>query len=303
MRFRFRHISILIALTICFSIGCSKSENDERLEKDNALIERELKSKKINFTKHNNVYHAIQKKGYGYMVAPGDSVAFWYVGYIFGQGNFIFDTNVPEIALKAGLDTSVISFDPIVVIAGDNKLIEGIGRGLMQCREKEFASIYFSSILGFGGHSVGPVPAWSPLGYDILIFSVINNHIKAEQKSIANFVSQNEGFVQDTIGFWKRYVSHSISETYPSFGDTIYGWYRERILNGEIVNEAPNEGKMMVLDNNNSTEGLMFGFMQMSPTDRLELVVPSSLGYGIHGISGVPPYTPLFYELRLDSIK
>jgi len=59
----------------------------------------------------------------------------------------------------------------------------------------------------------------------------------------------------------------------------------------------------MVLDNNNSTEGLMFGFMQMSPTDRLELVVPSSLGYGIHGISGVPPYTPLFYELRLDSIK
>lgn len=82
MRFRFRHISILIALTICFSVGCSKSENDERLEKDNALIERELKSKKINFTKHNNVYHAIQKKGYGYMVAPGDSVAFWYVGYI-----------------------------------------------------------------------------------------------------------------------------------------------------------------------------------------------------------------------------
>ncbi|HPI70082.1 MAG TPA: hypothetical protein PLF99_02025, partial [Tenuifilaceae bacterium] len=116
MRFRFRHISILIALTICFSVGCSKSENDERLEKDNALIERELKSKKINFTKHNNVYHAIQKKGYGYMVAPGDSVAFWYVGYIFGQGNFIFDTNVPEIAIKAGLDTSVISFDPIVVI-------------------------------------------------------------------------------------------------------------------------------------------------------------------------------------------
>ena len=88
MRFRFRHISILIALTICFSVGCSKSENDERLEKDNALIERELKSKKINFTKHNNVYHAIQKKGYGYMVAPGDPLHFG-MGYIL-SGKFYF---------------------------------------------------------------------------------------------------------------------------------------------------------------------------------------------------------------------
>jgi FKBP-type peptidyl-prolyl cis-trans isomerase len=294
---------IYLALLVIFSWSCTKSIDDERLEKEDAAIEKYLKSRNLKFNKQNGVYHAIRSKGYGYRVAHGDSISFWYIGYTFGTGGLIFDTNILEVALEIPFDTSVISLSPVVTVAGDNELIEGVRRGLLICREKELATILFSSIYGFGDQKVGPIPSWSPLAYDILLISVNNYQIRVEQENISTFVNQNEGFVLDTLGFWKKFLNESYTDLKPSLGDTIYGWYRASVLNGEVFAETPEEGQQIIIGDDELTEGLTFGYMLMSPNQNAELVVPSSMAYGVNGYGTVPPYTPLLYEIRLDSIK
>jgi len=294
---------IYLTLLVIFSLSCTKSIEDERLEKDNATIEKYLNSRNLKFTKQNGVYHVIRNKGYGYRVAQGDSISFWYVGYTFGTGGLVFDTNILEVALEISLDTSVLSLLPVVTVAGDNELIEGLRRGLLICREKEIATLLFSSIYGFGNQKVGPIPSWSPLAYDILLISVNNCQIRVEQENISTFVSQNEGFVQDTLGFWIKFLNESYTDLKPSIGDTIYGWYRASVLNGDVFAETPEVGQQIIIGDDELTEGLTFGFMLMSPNQNAELVVPSSMGYGVNGYGAVAPYTPIFYEIRLDSIK
>jgi FKBP-type peptidyl-prolyl cis-trans isomerase len=292
----------LIVISFLLS-NCKNALDDERFAAEDASIERYLKSKNLSFKKKDGIYYAIRSKGYGYHSAKNDSIMLWYVGYTFGSSGFVFDTNVLEVAQNYSLDTTVRNFNPLSVIAGSDGMIEGFRKGILLGREHELGTILFSSVYGFGDQMVGPIEPWTPLAYDILLISVNNYQIREEQRNISNFVAQHEGFVQDTIGFWRRFVNQTDQDVKPSIGDTIYGWYRASNLNGDVFAETANQGQQIVLDEDILTEGLTFGFMLLSPNETIELVVPSNIGYGVNGINGIDPYTPLFFEVRLDSIK
>jgi FKBP-type peptidyl-prolyl cis-trans isomerase len=294
--------SILLFIFLLFLLaGCEGSLDDEKLESNEAVIERYLSSNNLSFTKQNGIYHAVRLKGVGYHVNEGDSIAFWYIGYTL-DGN-IFDTNIFELSDSLGFDTSINDFKPIKTVAGSSNFLDGINRGLLLCREGELGTILFPSIYGFGEKIVESIPAWSSLAYDIFIIYVKNQEIEQEQNIISNFVAGSLDFSQDTTGLWFSYIDQNEQEIKPTLGDTIYGWFKGTDLNNNLIEELPIEGQQIILGEDNLIEGVEYGFLMMYEGEMIQLVVPSSLGYGIQGSENVEPYTPLLYELRLDSIK
>ncbi|MFP4555604.1 MAG: FKBP-type peptidyl-prolyl cis-trans isomerase [Bacteroidales bacterium] len=295
---------LFFLITLFLFNACEGSLDDEKRADNEAQIENFISTNNLEYVKENGVYHAIQNKGFGYKVSSGDSLAFYYIGYTLD--GVVFDTNIQEVAEEENLDTSIRDFKPLVVNENSNNLIEGLQRGLSLCRQGEYATILFPSNLGFGEQSMGPIPEWSALAYDIFIIYVKNEQIEEEQNIISNFVASSAGFSQDSLtGAFKRYLVEHAEDTLPGINidDTIYGYYKEETLAGELLSETDPEGQEIVLNTDELTEGIVFGFLMLKPEEKIQLVVSSAMGYGNIGNEDVAPYTPLLYELRLDSIK
>lgn len=299
MTFYLKIISLSFILLSLIS-GCESSLEDEKEAANNIKIEQYLDLARVKYIKTNGIYTFIQHKGYGYEVAPGDSIAFWYAGYTLSKQ--LFDTNVRSIAEEAGLSLSSRSFDPVELVAGNDYLIEGLSKGLLLCRLNQTNTILFPSSLGYGGNTIGEIKPWSPIAFDIFIIYVKNEKIIREQININNFVAGLSGFAKDTIGLWSKLSLAAVDATKPAVGDTIYAWYQTSTLEMEVIEETQGNNQQIVL-NDNITEGLQLGFMRLNLGEAMQLVVPSPLGYGNKGNGRVDPYTPLFYKIRLDSIK
>jgi FKBP-type peptidyl-prolyl cis-trans isomerase FkpA len=51
-------------------------------------------------------------------------------------------------------------------------------------------------------------------------------------------------------------------------------------------------------------KGLQYGLLKIKTGGRIKLLIPSALAYGCEGVSGVvPSNAPLYFDIRLDSIK
>lgn len=290
-------IGLLAAIT--FS-GCESSLEDEQKGANELAIERYLTTNKIKFKKDDGVFSYVNHKGYGYEAAPGDSVAFWYVGYTLT--GVLFDSNVLSIAQEKNLDIETRSFNPIFTKVGEDKLLQGISRGLLHCRQGQITSVLFPSTLGFGGNAMGVVKPWTPLIFDIYLIYVKNEKILQEQDNINNFVAGIGGFTADTTGLWSKYTHIAQESAKPIMGDTIYAWHRVSTLDLRLLEETTGENQQVIV-NDNLIEGLQLGYRRLNIGEAMQLVVPSPLGYGINGSNTISPYTPLFVELRLDSIK
>lgn len=296
---RFLKIALLAA-TFYGLYSCEDSLTEEKRVANELTIQNYLTSNNLEFVKHDGVFVTILHKGYGYHVVPGDSIGFWYVGRTL-TGN-VFDTNIKEVAEEVGINPEARNFSPVEIVAGNDNLIQGLSRGIPLCREGQWNTLYFPSTLGYGDVQAGSVAPWTPLVFDIFIIYVKNEKIIQEHNNINNFVASMQGFAPDTTGMWTRYTAEGSTLESPMPSDTAYAWYRLSTLDFKPVFEIENENEEIILSNQ-LIEGVKLGLMKLKPGEAMQLVIPSPLAYGVEGYQTVMPYTPLFCEIRLDSIK
>lgn len=304
MRFQLTLTRYLIYLFLAiFTLNsCRKNLEEEKTNSENTTIERFITSQKWTYNKVNGLYHVVRKPSFGYQVAVGDTVEFWYRAYTLNGK--VFDTNDKDIAKSAKLDTLIRSFKPIVTVAGKSNLIDGVDAGLLQIREREIATILFSSSLGYGDNAFGPVPEWSPLAYDIEVTRVNSNSIEEEKSYISSLkLEANEGFYLDTSGLYYKKIFLGLDGSSPKINDTIYGWYNGTLPDGTVIDELEAENKQIVLSSSDIPEGVKLGFMLTKINGITDLVLPSYLGFGNKGNKLVKPYQTIFYRIRLDRIK
>ena len=293
--------NLIILFAAFFSLAsCKKTLEEERNYSENRSIESYIK---YNFSGKENsisedVYHVIRVKSYGYQVAKDDTIEFMYKGYTLD--NKVFDTNIKSVAINEKLDTLIRSFDPIVTIAGSGKLVDGLDIGLLQIREGEQATILFTSSLGFGDNSMGPVKPWSPLAYDVELINVNGANIQKEKSYISGL--NLSGYSKDTSGLFYKYQTLGAG-LWPLKTDTIYGSYKGMLFDGPIIVSISAENKQIILANESIPEGVRLGFMLTKPGGKTTLVLPSYLGYGNQGNELIEPYQTLKYDIELDSIK
>jgi FKBP-type peptidyl-prolyl cis-trans isomerase len=126
---------------------------------------------------------------------------------------------------------------------------------------------------------------------------VINDYLKT--------LPEGEAILK-TSGLYYIELIHGPGQS-PVKNDIVYFKYKGTFLNGiafdsiSITNNLPYEYQ---IGSGTIVSGVDEGLKYMQVGGRSRLLTPSKLAYGADGIWGsVPGYTPLLWEIELDSIK
>ena len=109
----------------------------------------------------------------------GGTVSFYYAGYTLSGASVsssnLFATNHQRTANSAGWKLSDTTAFKIQTLTLDNKLLEGLQRGLEGVRNQDECYILFSGKYAFGPRKQGTIPARSALVYHIWVNSISND--------------------------------------------------------------------------------------------------------------------------------
>jgi FKBP-type peptidyl-prolyl cis-trans isomerase len=100
----------------------------------------------------------------------GDTVTVNYAGKLLS--NKYFDTSYEQLAKSQGIFDSNRNYQPLKFPLGYNFAISGFEFALSLMREGEKATVIFPSRLGYGSQPQGPVPANSPLIFELELTKV-----------------------------------------------------------------------------------------------------------------------------------
>jgi len=89
----------------------------------------------------------------------------------------------------------------------------------------------------------------------------------------------------------------------PGPKDTVFVRYKGTLEDGTVFDETPEGAKPVRMLLNRVVKGWQEGLAFVGEGGKIELVVPSKLGYGERGNQLIEPNTPLIFEVALDSVK
>jgi FKBP-type peptidyl-prolyl cis-trans isomerase len=106
----------------------------------------------------------------GATVVRGDTVFVDYTGKLLNKT--VFDTSVEQVAKDNGIFANSRTYQPLKFRPGFNFAIVGFEFAISLMKEGEKATVIFPSRLGYGSQPSGPVPANSPLIFEIDLIKV-----------------------------------------------------------------------------------------------------------------------------------
>lgn len=88
-------------------------------------------------------------------------------------------------------------------------------------------------------------------------------------------------------------------------GDTVEVNYLGTLLDGTKFDSSYDRGETFSFEVGSGTviEGWEKGLLDMKVGGKRKLIIPSSMAYGDQGVGGIPPNSPLIFEIELVGIK
>jgi hypothetical protein len=168
---------ITLVLLVSLLVSCEKQEQEISVASQEKSIESFVTAQTNSRIAFNGgVNRVVLQEGSGDTLASGDSLILEYAAYIFSSGKGpVFATNIPQIAVLAGIDISNTGMQNYGIQLGKTPLLSGVGLGLRGVRKGEHSYIVFSSRFGYGNKIVGIVPKYSPLIFEVWIKEVKKN--------------------------------------------------------------------------------------------------------------------------------
>jgi FKBP-type peptidyl-prolyl cis-trans isomerase len=106
-------------------------------------------------------------------LALGDSVKFYYAGYVFSNGKgSLFATNDTLVAKNNGFELSG-GIEEKVLSSKD--MVRGLANGLVGAKAGEKCEVVFSAKYGYDNDVVYNVPKMSPLIFEIWVEGIVKN--------------------------------------------------------------------------------------------------------------------------------
>ena len=126
---------------------------------------------KINATPdEEGLYIIVNKKGNGQKVEIGRQVAINYTGRLL-DGK-VLDTSIESVAKENGIYDSRRHYEPLSYRVGEQSLIRGWEKGVINQPAGSKLTLIIPSALGYGPQDLGNIPANSSLIFDLEIVSV-----------------------------------------------------------------------------------------------------------------------------------
>ena len=126
------------------------------------------------------VHDTLQRSGLlADTLRTGGTVSFYYAGYTLTGSSVsssnLFATNHKKTATSAGWTLSDTTAFKIQTITLDDRLLDGLQRGLEGVRNQDECYILFSGKYAYGSERQGTIPARSALVYHIWVNSISND--------------------------------------------------------------------------------------------------------------------------------
>ena len=116
------------------------------------------------------LYIIVNKKGNGQKVEIGRQVAINYTGRLLNGK--VFDTSLESVAKENEIYDSRRPYEPLSYRVGEQSLIRGWEKGIMNQPAGSKLTLIIPSALGYGPQDLGVIPANSSLIFDLEIVSV-----------------------------------------------------------------------------------------------------------------------------------
>ena len=271
-----KYIFPMLLIGLLFA-NCGKNEEVSANEQE--IIDRFVASNGLNTQMTSSgLLYVIDEVGTGNQ-PTGDQVVAINVKQSFLNGDLIFDTEgtpfVSELsALFPGLRESI-------------SLLQVGGKG----------TFIVPSVLAFGVNGSGGIPPNSPLLFEIELLEVSADLLTYQTSLFEAYLSENNLTAQTTDSGLQYVVETAGSGGNPVSTSDVQVNYRGYFLNGNEFDSS--NGTPISFNLGGVIQGWQEGIPLFQKGGKGVLLIPSHLAYGPNGTNGIPPNTPILFDVEL----
>lgn len=166
---------IYIFIVLAALSACTKEDRKNQLVQQEEAIDRYISSlKDVRIARNGGSNRLVYTEGTGAnSLALGDSVKFYYAGYIFSNGKgTLFATNDSTIAVDNGFSAGIGIQERRL---SPDDMIDGLAYGLVGAKPGEMCEVVFSAKYGYDNDMVYNVPKMSPLIFEVWVEGIVKN--------------------------------------------------------------------------------------------------------------------------------
>lgn len=276
-------------LLLSIVAACEKEyESIESIDKKN--VTAYIQANKLNLVEYQNsgIYYEILNPGSG--------------------ADLEYSDQVPLLLTIKSIDGKYTSID---TLSSSNRYYnylgyfsqEGVRVGIKEVLKKSSGTIrmIIPSRFAFGRNGSGNIPGNASL--DLTVKVLNKSKIAAyDDASIQKYMNANSlsGFTKTKSGlYYKIDVAGTGS---PITADsTIKAEYEGKLLNGTIFDKT-STGSSVTLALSDVVKGWQEAIPLIKEGGTIRMILPSSLGYGLEGNSGIPPFSCLYFSVKVTEV-
>jgi FKBP-type peptidyl-prolyl cis-trans isomerase FkpA len=293
--------SILLAGIILFT-GCLRDESEELKEQEMHDLNKYLENNNITQEPTaSGLYFIPVTDSVGLSPTIADVVEFEYTGRLIdGQ---VFGTTDSTIAKDHDIFYEGVVYGPVRLIL--SKAILGLAEGFQLMEEGEKARMILPSDIAYDGSSIGLIPRYSTLIFDIQLLHIISDPEAYEQNLIEAFLDSNNYDVTPTdSGLY--YIEKTPGDgVLIKNGNVVDVYYTGYFLDGRVFDSNMDDDYPLSLSipNDRLIDGWNEGLKLMSDGSEGVLILPYDLAYGANGTSIIGPYMTLVFDIKIDDVR
>jgi FKBP-type peptidyl-prolyl cis-trans isomerase len=167
---------ILYILCLCaLLLSCTKEDRKLALVTQEENIDKYINNLRgVRIARNGGSNRLVFAEGRGTdSLALGDSVKFYYAGYVFSNGKgSLFATNDTLVAKNNGFELSGGREEKVL---SSKDMVRGLANGLVGAKAGEKCEVVFSAKYGYDNDVVYNVPKMSPLIFEIWVEGIVKN--------------------------------------------------------------------------------------------------------------------------------
>ncbi len=242
------------------------------------------------------LYYTITKQGSSEMAKSGDQMVVNYSGKLLDGKPF--DSNV---------DTAFHHVQPFTFKLNQHQVIPGWDIGFGHFTKGTKATLYIPSYLAYGERAQGPIPANSPLIFDVELLDIVS--VVDPSKQFDKYFAENHIKAEKTPEGLYYVITQQGTGEKPKAGQTVIANYTGKLTNGSVFDSNTDlqfhhqQPFSFALGQHMVISGWDIGFGLLNKGAKATLYIPSNLGYGEQGQGAIPANAPLIFDVELLDIK
>ncbi len=296
-RLLFPFLGILLLVTSCVP----KDDSSDKIAEEQRLLKQYLDNNNITADPTDDgLYFISMSDTIADTVQPvmGDFVLINYTTRLI-DGQVVGTSDIATAKAKSIYSPNFL-YGPFKFKLGTE--ISGINEGISMMHVGEKAKLIIPSDLAYGSYSVGSIPAYSTLIFEVELLKVIKDPVAYENEQIKKYIADKD-LQPDTTASGLIYVRTQEGEgSSPANGDYVKIKYVGKLLDGRVFDSTSTTTFNFTVGFNQVIKGMDESVKLLKPGGKGTFIIPYDLGYGVSGQGQIPPYSTLVFDVELYSV-